>query len=182
MVRLAASLMGTYFVAFAATNLVVAGYDYPVSQRSPATEAAPKGDRLEVARGTSSPRPIAEVELVGLDDVLVILRDGDGREVYRLDRASNTTVAARDVVFPQVRLHADVVEEHGGDQPKAPPAMQTPLGSGDEGLDEEAGEEQIFACESGISALADRKAASLPRVCLSDASGSMDLPALAASL
>jgi hypothetical protein len=181
MVRLAASLIGTYFVAFAATNLVVAGHESPPPERMPAAAAAPKADRLDVTRRAASPQAVAEVELIGLDNVLVILRDADGQEVYRVDRASNTTIAARDFVFPQVRLHAEVVEEHDRHRPEAPP-QRLPVGSESDGIEEGAVEEQVFACESGISALADRKAASLPRVCLSDASGSSNLHPSTANL
>jgi hypothetical protein len=184
MVRVVASLIGTYFVAFAATSLVVAGYDTPAPERLPTEEVAGKeefarkGDRLDVARGDWSPRRVAEVELIGLDDVLVILRDEQGHEVYRVNHATRTTIAARDVLFPQLRLHAEIIDEQKPDSPQ-PPLRRAPIGPGGDGPEEEAGEEQIFACESGLSSLADRKAASLPRVCLSDAFDSRQLHALA---
>lgn len=174
MVRLAAGLIGTYFVAFAATNLVVAGdHGLDASHNQPGAVVAAKADRLDAVGDVRSPRRVAEVELIGTDNVLVILRDGDGREVYRVDGASNTTVAARDVILPSLRLHAEVQENDATNQPDAPepdaPLRRAPAAPEADGLDEEAGEEQVFACESGLSALADRRAASLPRVCLSDA-------------
>jgi hypothetical protein len=187
MVRVVASLIGTYFVAFAATSLVVAGYDTPAPERLPAEEgpklekATPKGDRLDIAGGEWSPRRIAEVELIGLDDVVVILRDEQGHEVYRVDHGTRTTVASRDVLFPQLRLHAEIVDDQKRDAPQ-PPARRAPTLPEGDGLEEEAGEEQIFACESGLSSLADRKAASLPRVCLSDASDARKLFALARNI
>lgn len=188
MVRLAAGLIGTYFVAFAATNLVVAG-DRGVQEglNQPIAAALAKSDRLDAGGETRQARRVAEVELIGADDVLVILRDRDGREVYRVDAASNMTIAARDVIVPALRLHADLHEDRARNAPDPAvpqsdaPLRRAPAGPDVDGLDDEAGEEQVFACESGLSALADRRAASLPRVCLSDASGMRQHLALASN-
>lgn len=192
MVRLAAGLIGTYFVAFAATNLVVAGdHGLHRDQKQPAAAAA-KGDRIGGGADSSESdapklRRVSEVELIGADGVLVILRDGDGREVYRVDAASGMTIAARDVAIPALRLHADLSEDRARKvpeptvpQPAAP--GRAPAAPGLDGFDEEAGEEQVFACESGLSALADRRAASLPRVCLSEVSVAREHLALATGL
>lgn len=172
MVRLAACLVGTYFVAFAATNLVVARPDAlananatTIIEKQEPTQPVSKGDRLRPAGEASEKRRVAEVELLGGEDLMIILRDGEGREVYRIDHASNMTIAARDVLLPQLRLHAQVSEERvREDVEREQP--RPPVRSRDGGVEEEAGEEQIFACESGLSFLADLKAASLPRVCL----------------
>lgn len=183
MIRLAACLAGTYFVAFATTSLVVAGSDAPATgaaigdtEKSEPAQVAAKADRLARVGEAPGKRRVAEVELFGAVDVVVILRDGEGREVYRIDHASNMTIAARDVALPQLRLHAQTSEERVREEKareeikrdsQEPPG---PAGSPDGGVDDAIDEEQIFACESGLSALADREAASLPRVCLADAS------------
>jgi hypothetical protein len=159
MVRLAAGLVGTYFVAFAATSFVVAGSDAtPISAPAP---LAVKTDRLDpIGSGIAQPRRVAEVELIGADAVAVVLRDDAGREVMRVDHASNTTVVARDVLIPQLRLHAEIQQIPLPPPREVPVPATLPQETGDEA------EEQIFACESGMSALADRQAASLPRICL----------------
>jgi hypothetical protein len=168
MVRIAAGLIGTYFVAFAATSFVVAGdQGLDLRQDHPRAVAAAKSDRLDAGGEIRQPRRVAEVELIGADNVLVILRDREGHEVYRVDAATNMTIAARDVTLPHLRLHAELQEDDAPASEK--PLRRAPAAPEADGLDEEAGEEQIFACESGLSALADRRAASLPRVCLSDA-------------
>lgn len=173
MVRLAACLAGTYLIAFAMTSLVVARPDAPSGgdAASIAVDAEPKrvavkGDRLPRGLEATEKRRVAEIELFGADDLTVILRDGEGREIYRVDHASNMTIAARDVVLPQLRLHAQVSDGVGQNErvrensdrnePLLPPRS----------LDEESGEGKIFACESGLSALADRKAAAPARLCL----------------
>jgi hypothetical protein len=176
MVRLAACLVGTYFVAFAATSLVVARPDAPANanattiiEKQEPRQAVAKADLLRPAGEASEKRRVAEVELFGGEDLMVILRDGEGREVYRIDHASNMTIAARDVLLPQLRLHAQMSEERVEERVREDVEREQPrppARSRDGGVEEEAGEEQIFACESGLSSLADLKAASLPRVCL----------------
>lgn len=180
MVRIAAGLIGTYFVAFAATSFVVAGdQGLDIRQDHPRAAAA-KADRLDAGGEIQQPQRVAEVEMIGADNVLVILRDREGHEVYRVDAATNMTIAARDVILPRLRLHAELQEEDAPASEK--PLRRAPAAPEADGLDEEAGDEQIFACESGLSALADRRAASLPRVCLSDALNGSQQYAAAAHL
>ena len=186
MVRLAASLVGTYFAAFAATSLVVAGGDAPAAGSEAAGKAsvaqsASRGDRLPVAEGALRKGTVAEVELIGGDDLVVILRDGEGREVYRVERASNLTSVARDVSLPQLRLHAetseeaerDAIERSPGSLPDTVPRFlphHLPRTVPTRHDDRERGEEELFACESGLSTLVGRRAASVPRLCLAQAS------------
>ncbi len=158
MVRVVVALVGTYFAAFAATSLVV-GSDAVHQPARPATlKADPLGSLDGAGRGDLRSM-VREVELIGGGAVSVILRDGEGRIVLMIDEAAGTTIAAKGVSLPSLRLHA----EPGAVAPPGPPASE------EQAIEDEESEEQVFACESGLSVLADRKAASLPRVCLAEA-------------
>jgi hypothetical protein len=138
-----------------------------------ATSVTGKGDRLSVPRPAPRERStISIVEIVGLSEATVIMRDRDGTVLYRSDPQSNTTVVAKGTDLPIVTLK---------EAPAAPGAQQAPsalepssvqgLSPKREGQDSPSGERRprTIGCETAVSPLARGDTQRVPGRCLAQA-------------
>jgi hypothetical protein len=64
---------------------------------------ARKGDRLARGPQTDAKR-ITTIEIVGVNDVTIIYRDAEGRQVFRTNPVSNATITAKDIVLPALTI------------------------------------------------------------------------------
>lgn len=117
-----------------------------------------KGDRLAPSHiGERYKETVATVEIVGLRNVAVVYRDRQGRELFRTDPVTNGTVAAKDVVLPEV-----TIRESGASTirpvPISPPRVRTP----------EEDRRYPLGCESPVSPLVSPSASTLPGRCLTE--------------
>jgi len=164
------------FIAMAGTAFLVASYaPTTLETRAPlAREAVPvvaspsgKGDRLQAPRPNPDRSTVSVVEVVGLTQATVVLRDRDGTILYRSDPLSNTTLVSKDAEIPVVTLK---------EAPQSPVVQRSPAGREPE-MTREGGDQpptadrkkRPFACESAVSPLA-RGAEQAPGRCLADAS------------
>jgi hypothetical protein len=122
-----------------------------------------KADRLAAPRPVPT-RPVASVELVGLSETSVILKDEGGRVLYRSEPRRNTTFVARGADLPVV-----TVRERTGS-----PVAEEPVKREDPAATMPASERRKLpiGCEGAVSALASPSAARTPALCLAFA----DLP------
>jgi hypothetical protein len=95
------------------------------------TTVARKGDALKPRAPIAQTQKVSTVELVGVQDVTVVLRSADGRVLYRNDQANSLTVVSKGVVLPQVTIR----EGAQGSDPGASPAAVRPPHELPEGCD-----------------------------------------------
>ncbi len=134
----ASFLLGTY------ANAALGGL------AGPAAASSGKGDRLAVAAVPAAPRPVATVEVVGLEGATVILRDRAGEVVFRHEGARNTTVVSRDVDLPTITVR------ERNDSPVLQQAPKKPA----------APTRKTVGCEGTVSSLVKSEVARIPSLCL----------------
>ncbi len=131
-----------------------------------------KGDRLSAPRPEPRERSsVSVVEIVGLTQATVILRDRDGAILFRSDPVSGTTFVAKGADLPVVTIK---------EAPAAPVSQQAPEPSSVEGLSPkregreapDPGErrQRRIGCETALSPLARGGAQQAPGRCLAQAS------------
>ncbi len=112
-----------------------------------------KGDRLARPARKDGKR-ISTIEIVGVQDVTIIYRDAEGRELFRTNPLSNATVTARDIELPAVTVREN------GTSGTAPVTVDTPT---------RRDAELPVGCESPFSPYADPKAPKMAGRCVSQA-------------
>jgi hypothetical protein len=136
-----------------------------------AASASGKGDRLPVRRAEARARSsVSTVEIIGLSEAIVVLRDRDGTVLYRSDPLSNTTLVTKDADLPVVTLK---------EAPSAPAVQQSPDPSaqrelspkreGQEGPTQGPRRPRMIGCEAAVSPLARGGVQDLPGRCLAQA-------------
>ncbi|HEX2553757.1 MAG TPA: hypothetical protein VHL98_08650 [Microvirga sp.] len=137
-----------------------------------AASATGKGDRLGPPRPEARERPaVSVVEIVGLAQATVILRDRDGTVLYRSDPLSNTTIVAKGADLPVVTLK---------DAPAAPTSQQPTEPSSVQGLSPKREGQDVpgegvrrsrrpIGCEGALSPLVRGDAQRIPSRCLAQA-------------
>jgi hypothetical protein len=118
-----------------------------------------KGDRMMAPVPSANPTTVSIVELVGVVQATVILRDRDGKVLYKSDPHAGTTIYARDTDLPVVTLKENVQA----------PAAQHPVNQR-EG-NEAPGEQKQKArkpvgCLGDVSPLVKASADRMPSLCL----------------
>ncbi|KAA2237224.1 hypothetical protein [Salinarimonas soli] len=109
-----------------------------------------KGNRMAASAGPAAPRPVATIEVLGLDGATVILRDKAGEIVYRHDGARNTTIVSRDVDLPTITVR------ERADSPTQPQPVQKPA----------TPSRKTVGCEGVVSTLVKSEMARIPSLCL----------------
>jgi hypothetical protein len=108
---------------------------------------------------TANPATVSIVELVGVAQATVILRDRDGKVLYKSDPHSGTTIYARDTELPVVTLREDA----------RAPATQHPV-SQREGIEvpreRKPKARKPVGCLGDVSPLAKASADRMPSLCL----------------
>ena len=132
-------------------SIVAAHAEQP--DAAPVVNRERKGDRLARPARKDS-RRISTIEIVGVQDVTIIYRDADGRELFRTNPLSNTTITARDIVLPALTVR------DSGNSGAAPTTVDVPP---------RRDAELPVGCESPFSPYADPKAPKTAGRCLSEA-------------
>jgi hypothetical protein len=153
-------LAGAFFVAgsFAPASFTMS----PLIQSEAlalAGAVSSKGDRISAPIPASKPVAVSIVELVGVANAAVILRDQDGKVLYKSDPRTGTTTFARDTDLPVVTLKEEVkspVAQHptrrqeGNETPQErKPKNRNPIG-----------------CTGDVSPLAKASGNRMPSLCL----------------
>jgi len=156
------SFLGAAGAMMLVVSLGLAALESKSAPANPYWSVSSKGDRYPSPELKQTERAtVSTVELVGLSETVVILRDREGRLLYRSDPVSNTTLVMRDVDLPVVTVRettgAPVVRQ------RVPEQTTTDEPSRDKGQPIPAG------CQSAVSSLANKELARNPGLCLADA-------------
>ncbi len=117
MVSTPAALIGLTGVVFLAGSFVPAAFNIASLAQSPGLlvqaaagqgGASPKGDRMAEPLPADSRAPVSTVELVGLTHATIILRDRDGKVLYRSDPRFGITTYSKNTDLPVITLKEDV--------------------------------------------------------------------------
>lgn len=167
MFRIPVALVGLAGVFFVAGSFVPASFNMSHQAQSEVlSDAAPphrtstlKGDRMMAPVPSANPAAVSIVELVGVAQATVILRDRDGKVLYKSDPRSGTTIYARDTDLPVVTLKENVQT----------PATQHPVNrrEGNEAPSEQKQKtRKPVGCLGDVSPLAKASADRMPSLCL----------------
>jgi len=154
------ALAGAFFVAgsFAPTSFTASPW---VQSEALALAGATstKGDRLSAPVPASKPAAVSIVELVGLNNATVILRDQDGKVLFKSDPRTGITTFARDTELPVVSVKQEerapvaqrpVRRQEGNETPQErKPKARNPVG-----------------CMGDVSPLANASGNRMPSLCL----------------
>jgi hypothetical protein len=152
-------LAGAFFVAgsFAPASFSMS----PLAQSALPfeTSMSTKGDRVAAPVPARNPTAVSIVELIGVANAAVILRDHDGKVLYKSDPRTGITFFARDTDLPVVTVKEEVqdpVAQHparrqeGNETPQQQkPKSRNPVG-----------------CMGDVSPLAKASANRMPSLCL----------------
>lgn len=120
--------------------------------------AAPKGDRLAPSRPALNPTGASIVEIVGLNHATIILRDGNGKVIFRSDPRSGMTTISKNTEFPILTVK---------DGAERPTIQETPRTTREE--NEETGKikrRNPIGCVGDVSPLASAASGRMPSLCL----------------
>jgi hypothetical protein len=164
-----ASLVGMVGTAFLVASFAPTMRDHvsPAASREVIPAAATKADRLSFPRAANERATVAVIELVGISQATVILRNRDGRLLYRSDPLTNTTLVAKDAELPVVTLKegaASPVVQRSASPPQASPPQESEQPNGKELKVVPLG------CEGTVSSLVG-EGGRLPGRCLAELSG-----------
>ena len=159
-----ATLFGLAGVAFLAGSFIPASFAQSerLLTQSPlrAMTAQTKGDRLAVPRPAGQSTTVSTVELVGVAQATVILRDHNGKVLDRSDPRSGVTIFAKNTDLPIITLKEEV---HA-------PVVQHPVAPRREGTevpaDQKPKRRNPVGCFGDVSPLARAGADRTPSLCL----------------
>ena len=144
--------------AFLPQHAAAAGSPTPVNR-------ALKADRSASSRPTPRPAAVSSVEVVGVSETTLILRDRLGNVLYRSDPLTNTTLVSKDADIPSITVKEAIRSPTVTRQ--APPAPDAR-----EGMDKNKGKRSVPAgCEGIVSSLVDHEIRRVPSLCLALADG-----------
>jgi hypothetical protein len=163
MFRTPVALVGLAGAFFVAGSFAPASFNMSPLIQSEALALAgsvsAKGDRIAAPVPASKPTTVSIVELVGVANAEVILRDHDGKVLYKSDPRTGVTTFARDTDLPVVTLKEEaqgpvaqhpVRRQEGNETPQErKPKSRNPVG-----------------CVGDVSPLAKASANRMPSLCL----------------
>jgi len=152
-------LCGVFFVAgsFAPDILSMS----PLAQSDtlrPAMAASTKGDRVAGPVRIGNPTSVSIVEVVGVTDAAVILRDRDGQVLYKSDPRTGVTTFARNTELPVLTLKEELQS-----QPSQHPAIRR---EGNEAPQQKQKTRNPVGCMGDVSPLAKASVNRMPSLCL----------------
>ena len=126
---------------------------------------AVKGNRMAVWDGDIRQNTVSIVEIVGLNQATIILRDSSGEVLYRSDPRSGTTTFSKNTELPVLTMR----EETRGPSVQHPPVMRR------EGSEEPQKEKRrsTAGCIGDVSPLARASANRMPSLCLASLNHSL---------
>jgi hypothetical protein len=159
MFRTPVALIGLAGAVFLAGGFVPASLSIAPPAQSMQMEASAKGDRMTGPIPAGNPTTVSIVELIGIDHATVILRDQDGKVLYRSDPRSGLTTFAKNTELPVITLREEaqgpvvqhpVRRQEGSETPREEkPKRRNPVG-----------------CMGDVSPLAKASADRMPSLCL----------------
>lgn len=166
MFRAPVALTGLAGVLFLAGGFVPASFNMASLAQSgalfheaSARQPAVKGDRMAGPVSADNLATVSTVELIGISQAVVILRDRDGRILYQSDPRSGVTTFARNTDLPIVTLKEEVQR----------PVAQHPVNrqEGNEAPQEQKQKRRNpVGCVGDVSPLAKASANRMPSLCL----------------
>jgi|tagenome__1003787_1003787.scaffolds.fasta_scaffold20524155_1 hypothetical protein len=123
-----------------------------------------RGDRVAAPLAAKERALVSSVELVGVSNATVILRDRNGAILFRSDPLTNTTLVTKDADLPVVTVKEESTS----------PVVQRPIPAreGSEAPQPTQGRTTMPGCEAPLSPLANRGAANrIPGLCLVELEG-----------
>lgn len=164
MLRASMTLVGLAGISFLAGSFALADSEpdsFAGSKqilRAALMQQAAKGDRLAVWSGDIPRKAVSIVEIVGLTQATVILRDSNGEVLYRSDPRSGTTTFAKNTELPILTMK----EEMQGPAVQHPPVIRR------EGNEDQRKLKRItpVGCMGDVSPLARASANRMPSLCL----------------
>lgn len=166
MFRTPVTLAGLAGALFLAGGFVPATFSMASLAQSEALfhEASPrqiavKGDRMAGPLPVDNPAKVSTVELIGVSQATVILRDSNGQVLYQSDPRSGVTTFARNTDLPIVTLKDEVQR----------PVAQHPIQrqEGNEAPQEQKQKRRNpVGCVGDVSPLAKASANRMPSLCL----------------
>ena len=120
-----------------------------------------KADRISPPIPAQQRTSVSSVEVVGVSNATVILRDRSGAVLYRSDPLTNTTLVAKDADLPVVTLKEESVS----------PVVRQPVPSreGNEVPATKGRTKSVPGCEAPVSPLASQGRDRMPGLCLVEA-------------
>jgi hypothetical protein len=160
MFRTPVALVGLAGIFFIAGSFVPGAFSTSPQAQSQALplSASAKGDRVAGPVQASNLATVSTVELIGISQATVILRDRDGMVLYKSDPQSGVTTYARNTDLPVVTLKEEtrapaqhpVSRQEGNEAPREPKQKsRNPIG-----------------CVGDVSPLAKASANRMPSLCL----------------
>jgi hypothetical protein len=168
MFRTPVALVGLAGVFFIAGSFVPASFNTsPGAQSEVLADAAlprhmntsTKGDRIMAPVPSTAPATVSIVELVGVTEAMVILRDRDGKVLYKSDPRLGTTIYARDTDLPVVTLKEDL------QTPVAQHPVRRQEGNEAPGEQKQKSRKPV-GCMADVSPLAKGSSDRMPSLCL----------------
>ena len=168
MFRTPVALVGLAGVFFIAGSFAPASFNMsPEAQSEVLANAAmpwhmntsTKGDRITAPVPSAAPTTVSIVELVGVTEAMVILRDRDGKVLYKSDPRLGTTIYARDTDLPVVTLKEDL------QTPVAQHPVRRQEGNEAPGEQKQKSRKPV-GCVADVSPLAKGSSDRMPSLCL----------------
>jgi hypothetical protein len=168
MFRTPVALVGLAGVFFVAGSFVPASFNMSPGAQSEVLadaslpqrmDSSNKRDRITAPVPSANPTTVSIVELVGVSEAMVILRDRDGKVLYKSDPRLGTTIYARDTDLPVVTLKEDM----------RAPVAQHPVRrqEGNEAPGEQKQKSRRpVGCMADVSPLVKASADRMPSLCL----------------
>jgi hypothetical protein len=162
MIGIPATFVGLTGTAVLLASLVpVALGGMPPAHSLPAAGAHhAKADRISQPVPAKERASVTSVELVGISNATVILRDRTGAVLFRSDPMTNTTLVSKDADLPVVTLKEEGIS----------PVVQQPIRSREENEPPAPREraKSVPGCEAPVSPLASQGRNRMPGLCLVD--------------
>jgi hypothetical protein len=138
----------------------------PVALVGLAGAASTKGDRVAGPVRIGNPASVSIVEVVGVTDAAVILRDRDGQVLYKSDPRTGVTTFARNTELPVLTLKEELQS-----QPSQHPAIRR---EGNEAPQQQKQKTRNpVGCMGDVSPLAKASVNRMPSLCLASLDRSM---------
>ncbi len=117
-----------------------------------------KVDRSPMAQPSPRPTAVSSIELVGVSQTTVVLRDRLGQVLYRSDPLTSTTMASKNADIPSITME---------ETPQSPIITRSvPVPESKEGLENKGKRSIPAGCEAVVSPLVSHELRRVPSLCL----------------
>jgi hypothetical protein len=162
MFQVPATVMGMIGSAFMVASFspgAVGRAGHDMSTTVSQSVATAKGDRIAAPMFSAERRSVSVVELVGVSNVKVILKDSKGEVVFQSDPQNNTTYFSKDTDLPVITLK----EEASSNVRRSPVTRQS-----GEGATAPKRRTQPHGCLGAVSPLAQAGKEAAASLCVTD--------------